>query len=266
MDSWFTLLARTVLILIQPVALLWLGLIALTVVLARSRQRAAAVGAALLLLFVQVIGGTRVPVWMVARLERPFAGMQPEALPVCDAIVLLGGCVEPSANEVGDLHLTTAGDRVAMALELVRLGKAPVLCLGGGTAGRATHLGVEADLLKRAIEARHLAAGPVFSLGACADTHDEALRLRALAGPAGWKRLLLVTSAAHQRRALATFRHAGFEVVPVPCNFLTGLSPEALPPQLGVPSWSGFFLTSIWIHEQIGWLEYRRRGWLGTGP
>jgi uncharacterized SAM-binding protein YcdF (DUF218 family) len=102
----------------------------------------------------------------------------------------------------------------------------------------------------------------VVSFGACRNTHDEALRLRALALENGWRRFLLVTSASHQRRALATFRQQGLEVVAAPCNFLTTLSPEAEPPIFGIPTNLGFVFASTWLHEEIGWLEYRRRGWV----
>jgi uncharacterized SAM-binding protein YcdF (DUF218 family) len=265
LDAWFTPLARTVLALMQPVALLWLGLLVLTVSLWRSRQRTAAGGAALLLLFVQVIGGTNFSVLLLASLERPFAGVKSEDLPVCDAIVLLGGGVEPSPHEVGKLHLTIAGDRLVMALELVRLGKAPVLCVGGGTGNLDRRRWVEADLVKQAIEERQLSTVPVISLGACSDTHDEAVRVRGLADKRGWKRVLLVTSAFHLRRAVATFQHLGLEVVPAPCNFLTVMSPEAEPPIFGLPTTLGFLFTSTWLHEEIGWLEYRRRGWIPAG-
>ena len=263
MDSWFTSLTRTALALIQPVALLWLGLIVLTVVLWRTRQRTAAGLAAVLLLFVQVIGGTNFSGLLLGALERPYLGVRSEDLPVCDAIVMLGGGVEPSPNEVGNLHLTSAGDRLFKALELVRLGKARALCVsGGGATGRPRW--VEADLIKQAIDERHLASVPVFSFGACLDTHDEALHLRRLAGEYGWKRFLLVTSAVHQRRALATFRHEGLEVFPAACNFFTGISPDAEPPIFGLPTALGFVFTSTWLHEEIGWLEYRRRGWIGS--
>lgn len=263
-DSWLSPILRTVLVLIQPVALLWLGLIVLTVALWRTRQRAAAGGAAALALFVQVIGGTNFSVLLLGGLERPYSGVKPEDLPVCDAIVLLGGGVEPSPKEVGNLHLTSAGDRLVMALELVRLGKAPALCVSGGTATMGRHRWVEADVIKQAIDERHLVSIPVFSFGACLDTHDEALHLRHLAGEHGWKRFLLVTSAAHQRRALATFRHEGLDVVPAACNFLTEMSPAAEPPIFGLPTLVGFLLTSTWLHEEIGWLEYRRRGWISA--
>lgn len=262
MNSLLVPILRTVLELLQPVALLWLGLLVLTVVLWRARQRTAAGFAALLWLFVQIIGGTNFSVLMLGRLEQPFYGLKPEDLPACDAIVLLGGGVEPAPNEVGNLHLTIAGDRVMMALELARLGKAPALCVSGGSATTGRQHWVEADLIKQAIDERHLTTIPVFSFGECLDTHDEALHLRRLAAKHGWKRFLLVTSAAHQRRALATFRHEGLEVIPAPCNFLTAMSPDTQPPLFGIPSYFGFMLTSTWLHEEIGWLEYRRRGWI----
>ncbi|HYR59182.1 MAG TPA: YdcF family protein, partial [Chthoniobacteraceae bacterium] len=221
-ESFFPPIARTIVALLQPVALVWLGLIALTVALWIKRQRAFAGGAAALALFVQVIGGTGFSTMLLGNLERPFAGVKAEDLPVCDAIVMLGGAVEPSLNEVGNLHLTAAGDRLVMALELVRLKKAPALCVSGGDARLRGARWIEADVVKHAIDDRQLASVPVVSFGASLDTHDEALHLRRLAVERGWKRFLLVTSAAHQRRALAVFRHEGLDVVPAPCNFFTG--------------------------------------------
>lgn len=261
-EAIYSSIARTALGLIQPIALLWLGLIVLTIALWRSRQRTFAAAAALLVLFVQVVGGTNLSVLLLERLERPFAGTKPEDLPVCDAIVMLGGTIEPSLHEVGHLHLTIAGDRLVMALELVRLRKAPALCVSGGKATFGRKHWIEADLIKKAIDDRGLSPIPVFSLGECLDTHDEAVRLRRLAAGHGWKRILLVTSAVHQRRALAVFRHEGLDVIPAPCNFLTAMSPAAEPPSFGVPNSLGFILISTWLHEEIGWLEYWRRGWL----
>lgn len=262
----YSLVARTTLKLIQPVSLVWLGLIVLTVALWWKRQRTFALFSGLLLLFVQTVGGTAFTIFLLERLERPFAGVKVENLPTCDAIVMLGGAVEPSPNEVGRLHLTNAGDRLVMALELVRLGKAPILCVSGGHAKFRTYRWVEADMIKAALDERKLSSVPVISFGARVDTHDEAVYAHRLAAERGWKRILLVTSAAHMRRSLAAFRHEGLEVVPAPCNFLTAMSPEANPPLFGVPGFLGFMNLSTWLHEEIGWLEYRRRGWVAPPP
>ncbi|MEA3212156.1 MAG: hypothetical protein QOE70_5213 [Chthoniobacter sp.] len=264
MDSWFSYFGHAALTLVAPIGMLWLGLAVLTAALWWKRQRRFALASGILLFFVQLIGGTGFSGALVNGLERPYAGLTPERIPTCDAVVMLGGGVEPSPYEVARLHLTAAGDRVAMALELMRLGKASALCVSGGHATRDEHRWIEADLLKQAILERQLTTAPVFSLGGCADTHDEALRVRQLAQEQGWKRLLLVTSAVHQRRALATFRHAGLDVVAAPCNFLTTMSPDTGPPALGLPSHLGFLLCSVWLREEIGWWEYRRRGWIGS--
>jgi uncharacterized SAM-binding protein YcdF (DUF218 family) len=102
----------------------------------------------------------------------------------------------------------------------------------------------------------------MIALGANGDTHDEALKVRALATERGWRRVLLVTSANHLRRASATFRAQGFEVISAPCNFLTNVSTEPGPSGLLVPRYDGFVKAAIYLHEQAGWWMYRRRGWI----
>jgi hypothetical protein len=34
------------------------------------------------------------------------------------------------------------------------------------------------------------------------------------------------------------------------------------PPIFGIPDTFGFICVSTWLHEKIGWIEYRRRGWI----
>ena len=106
----------------------------------------------------------------------------------------------------------------------------------------------------------------IIPLPACADTHDEATHVRALATERGWHRILLVTSATHMRRAAALFRTQGIEAIPVPCNFLTNVSTAPGPQAVCVPSWGGFEKIAVWLHEEVGWLEYRRRGWISAPP
>ncbi len=204
---------------------------------------------------------------MVASLERPFAASDVENLPTCDAVVMLGGGLEPSRYEVGGLHFTKAGDRIIMALDLMRRGKAPVLVLGGAAAQMDGSLHVEADLARDWLAVWKLpsdARQRVISLGINGNTHDEALKVRELASSQGWQRILLVTSAFHMKRAAAVFRSTtGVEIIPAPCNFLTEVSTAPSPPGWHIPTWSGFEKISIWLHEKVGWAIYRRRGWIG---
>ena len=183
-------------------------------------------------------------------------------LPKADAIVVLGGGGEPSRYEVGNLHLTFAGDRLITGLELARLGKAGTLVVGGSGVELDGTPRVEGDLVRDWIMQRKLVDVPVLSLGHRANTRDEAVHVRALLRERGWRRVLLVTSAFHMRRAAAVFGSAGIEVTPAPCNFLTEISLAPSPPGIGVPRSGNLHKTSIWLHEQIGWLMYRKRGWI----
>jgi uncharacterized SAM-binding protein YcdF (DUF218 family) len=247
--------------LLEPIGLVWACLLVLTVALWRKGRRYAW-ATLLLAALLYVFGSTGLPGWLVQRLERPYAGVKIAALPRADAIVVLGGGAEPSRHEAGGLHLTFAGDRLLMALELSRAGKAPVVVLGGAF---VTLDGVEHDeseLVRRYLTERSLARGEIVALPRCEDTHDEALRIRTLFHDRGWSRVLLVTSANHMRRAEATFRAAGVAVTPAPCNFLSQVSLGESPGGFSVPRAGGFMKFGVWLHEQVGWWMYSWRGWL----
>ena len=259
-------LLHQALALLAPVGLVWGALLVLTALLWRRRLRGLAAVAAALVVFITIIGGTSVPGKLLGALERPYAGVQPEALPVADAVVLLGGGAEASRYEAGGVHLSVAGDRLAMAAELMRLGKAPVLLLGGNAGTLDGRLVIEAEIVKNLLTHWGVPADAMIPLGGNADTHEEAIDVRDLAREHGWHRVLLVTSANHMRRASATLRHMGVEVTPVPCNFLTSVSTEDVPWGLSVPGTDGFVKMGVWLHEEVGWLVYRRRGWLAEPP
>ena len=250
--------------LLEPIGIIWLCLLVLTVWLAIKRQWGSALFAGLVALFVTIIGGTGLPGRLLGSLERPYAGVPIDALPTADAIVLLGGGAAPSRFEAQGVHLTPAGDRLVMAREIFRLGKAPVLLLGGNANKLDGVVRFEGDIVRDLLDhVGKVLAEAMIPLGANEDTHDEALKVRALATERGWHRVLLVTSANHMRRASAVFRAQGLEVIPVPCNFLTTVATAPPPPGVSVPRYDGFLKMAIWLHEEVGWWEYRRgAGWI----
>ena len=254
---------RQLLQLIAPVGFVWFCLLLLTGALWWKKQRRFALATGALALFITIIGSTSVPGRLLGSLEKPYAGIAFESLPTADAIVLLGGGASPSRYEAQAVHLSIAGDRLVMAHALYQMGKAPVLLLGGN-ANKLDHvIRFESEIVRDLLVTWGLPREAMIPLAANRDTHDEALKVRALATERGWRRILLVTSANHMRRASATFRAQGLEVIPVPCNFLTTISTAPAPPGLSVPGYDGFWKMSIWLHEQAGWFIYRSRGWIG---
>jgi uncharacterized SAM-binding protein YcdF (DUF218 family) len=215
-----------------------------------------------LVVFITVIGSTSVPGKLLGSLERPYVGVKLAELPTADAVVLLGGGAQGSRYEVGGVHLSIAGDRLVTAAEVMRLGKAPVLLLGGAWGKLDGQVISESEITRELLTHWGVLAEAMIPLGNNGDTHDEALKVSAVAKQRGWRRVLLVTSANHMRRAAATFRHVGLEVTLVPCNFLTSVGTGEVPFVPSVPGPDGFVKTGIWLHEQVGWLMYWRRGWL----
>ena len=64
------------------------------------------------------------------------------------------------------------------------------------------------------------------------------------------------------RRASAVFRAQGLDVIPVPCNFITTVSTAPSQFRILVPRYEGFFKVATWLHEEVGWMVYRQRGWI----
>lgn len=249
---------------LQPLTLLWLAIVAVAAWQALRGRLRRAIGPALLALTIWLVGGTRIPLELAADLERPWAGFDVDRLPIADAVVMPGGEIAPSSNDVFGFDLRDASDRALTAAEIVRRGKAGALVLGGSRHGPDRDRGVgptEGDLLRRWFEAWGVVGVPVLDLGDCRDTHDEALATAALARERGWKRVILVTSASHMRRAEAVFRKAGLGVVPAPCDF-QALSRIEEPGEPRLLSLEGFEHLGAWIHERLGWWAYRMRGWV----
>ena len=200
---------------------------------------------------------------LLASLESQWPPVDVAQLPECDAIVVLGGGVEPSESEPAGIHLKGASDRLFAALALAKKGRGRLILIGGGSFQRETGVDVfEGEGAKRWVEEWQLSPVPLQSLGPCRDTHDEAVRVAALVAQHGWKRVALVTSAYHMTRSKAVFEKAGTVVVPVPCNYLSAYMQQRHVKWLDVPKSGNLAHFEAWMHEIIGWWAYRLCGWV----
>jgi uncharacterized SAM-binding protein YcdF (DUF218 family) len=166
-----------------------------------------------------------------------------------DAVVAL------SAGVSADGYLPQQGlDRLIKAVELVKSGVAPVLVVtreerridGGKTATSADQQRIIA-----------LAGIPhILSTVAVKSTHDEAMQIARLATNHGWKRIVLVTSPFHSRRACGTFEKAGLIISCVPSD-----SRDVAIRNLKFPS-DRIQAFRMWLYETAGTLRYRQLDWL----
>lgn len=167
-----------------------------------------------------------------------------------DAIVVL------SAGIRNDGRLNGIGvDRLLEGARLVRAGVGHRLVVsriftvvGGDT--------VTSDRDQKAILASAGFDGDLEILGPVGTTRLEAVRAREMADRQGWKRIIVVTSPIHTRRACAAFDTVGLTVTCRP-------SPErtfALD-RLGAPRDRTVAIGQM-LYESLGWWEYRVRGWI----
>ena len=248
--------------LLEPIGLIWAALLAGAVWQFCRGRRGLGLLALLLAAFIHLIGGTGFSTWLLAGLERPYDPLGHAPPRQADAVVMLGGTHTFTIRSPLHLGVGEAADRILTAVELVRTTHAPALVLGGSKYEYQGQMRPDSELLVAWFRAWNLPTGEIHLLGICANTHDEAERTAQLAKSKGWKRILVVTSGYHLRRAEATFRKLGLEITPVGAEFL-GLDGGG-PDQrfLPVPQVRGFQLMNFWVHEQIGWFYYRWKGWI----
>ncbi len=207
---------------------------------------------------------------LVWGLEERSAALTPAVLPEGDAIVVLGGGLRAALPPRTGVEVNEAGDRLLTGLRLLRAERAPLLLLSGGTVSftgqdpappearsarrLALELGVPAERILLSERAR--------------TTAEEARDLARLGGERGWRSVLLVTSALHMPRALATMRRGtSLTVVPVATDYLLPARGSLGTPTPGsvllalLPDAGSLLLSTLAIKEHLGLLVYRLKGW-----
>lgn len=205
---------------------------------------------------------TPVTSWLMRDLEGQFPKVAPKDAASVDAIICLGGGAEPSLSEPTGAGFNGSADRLTTSLALLGAGKAGTLIVSGGDYKDKTRRYSEADAVVAWLKQAVKPAQEVISLGMCADTHDEAMKVADIARQRGWKQLILVTSASHMKRAHATFVKAGLQVQAVPCDYVSSFNRIGSVRWLHLPSSGPLTNFEAWLHEQLGLLLYRLRGWI----
>jgi uncharacterized SAM-binding protein YcdF (DUF218 family) len=168
-----------------------------------------------------------------------------------DAIVVL------SASVTSDGDLSPAGaDRLLAGLDLYRKGLAPRLILSRvKNPSYDVRLRTSDEDQRRLIRTTGLEPETIV-LDPVGTTRVEAIRAAEVASGNHWRRVIVVTSPVHTRRACATFEKVGFEVSCQPSrDRTTGIEDQQTP----VDRARAF---GQWLYEALGWRVYRARGWI----
>jgi len=251
------LLSKLFVVLTQPLA--WVvALLAVSLLMPRravpSRTLA---GLALGLLL--LLGWLPLPDALIRNLESHYAEMSPAAqLQGYVGMVVLGGSTD--AGYVAQDHtqpvLNSAAERITAPLALLHANPQLRVIYTGGDGSLQRSGPSEAEQARRFFEAVGVSSPFVQYEAASRTTHENAMLSAQLPGVDIRQRWLLVTSAWHMPRAMATFAQAGWNVTPYPVDFRTGSNTP----------WTAYSLADgarrwqLALHELLGIAAYRVMG------
>lgn len=199
--------------------------------------------------------------WAVASLERQYPARSMAETPEADVAIVLGGVLgQPQPPRTG-LDLTDASDRVLHAARLYRAGKARRILVSAGNIPWASAVKPEADLIKELLIEWGVAAEAIELGTASRNTYENAREIERMWKARGFKSALLVTSAMHMPRAMATFRRAGVSVIASTTDVRVTDS-DGVDPLAWLPNAGSLAMTTSAVKEWIGYLAYKARGYL----
>jgi uncharacterized SAM-binding protein YcdF (DUF218 family) len=180
--------------------------------------------------------------------------LQAQNLGRAQAIVILGAGQRIDMPEYGGpTPNRLALERLRYGARLARLSGLPILVSGGAPTGERP----EAELMAASLS-EDFGVEPRWLEDTSLDTADNATFSTRMLRNAGIERVVLVTHAAHMRRAVGEFAAQGLEVIPAPTAFLSSTSAgeefrDYLPgPSAAYESW-------LVTHEWLGLLAQKLR-------
>lgn len=195
---------------------------------------------------------------LVGSLEQRFAPRAPDEVPTADAIVVLGGGVGPATSPRLYPDLNDGGDRLWYGARLYRANAAPrVIVTGGAPPGRSAPT---APAMKILLVDWGVPADSILVESRSNTTYENARFTAKLARTRGLEQIILVTSAAHMRRAFATFRSTSLKIFPAPTDYRKIREPFTVMSLL--PDADGLSKSTTAAHEYVGHLYYDLRGWI----
>ena len=242
----------------QPLA--WVALLVLASVLLINasppwafRLGATAVGLLLLL------GWEPLPNAALRYLEAQYpAAAQDQSWETQVGVIVLGGALEPAYawTVPGQSALNDAAERMTEVAPLLQRSPHLQVLFTGGEGHLFGTGPSEAERARRFFQAQGVPSDKLLLESKSRTTFENAVLSRRVAGVDATQPWLLLTSAYHMPRSMATFQKAGWNVTAYPVDFRSGLATpwSQYSMDQGVKRWR------LALHEMLGLLAYRLAG------
>ena len=197
---------------------------------------------------------------LLGHLERDFPSIAMSEIPLDECIIVLGGAVQPPMPPRLDIDMNDGVDRVYKASQLYRAGKGRSIIVAGGNQPWSPFVQSEASAILELLVDWGVPASAIVPEGDSRNTRENALNSLEIIRDLGCSQPLLVTSAAHMTRSVATFKKLGVVVFPVSADVKVVSNPNFSVFDF-LPDAGALATTSAVIREWIGRKVYQWRDW-----
>ena len=247
-------------ILIYPLDLALLLCIAAFALSFAGRARALKVSLAVAVILLWLASTPVFASLLTVILEEQNSSVPIETISPKDVAIVLSGGLAQRRSTLDAPHMGPTGDRVMQAALLWRAGKVQTIIVSGGNLPWARSSATEASLAAELLEAYGVPPDSIIVESNSRNTHENAINTAVIWLERRFRSGLLVTSATHMPRGLASFRKAGLDVAPWPADF------RAQYPLVNsvfdfLPDAGALEMTTTAIKEWLGLAVYRLRGW-----
>jgi uncharacterized SAM-binding protein YcdF (DUF218 family) len=250
--------SKILVLLTQPLA--WVALLLVLAFFQFPRKPLRArkfLGGALVVLL--LTGWLPLPDTIIRHLENQYPEVAlGQALSDFEGAIILGGSQETADISQAHSHpqLNSSAERLTVAVSLAQRHPALKLVFTGGEGALVASGPTEAQRSKVFFDSMGIAANRVQYESTSRNTHENATLTRQLAGVDPHKRWLLITSAWHMPRSLATFQKQGWNVTAYPVDYRTA----------DQTAWTDYSMKQgaerwqLALHELVGIAAYRVTG------
>ena len=200
---------------------------------------------------------------ILMRWEQRYPTIETSRAEQADLILVLGGGIKGTAPGIrAEADLGDAADRVWAGARLYREGKAPKILVSGGTQPWLGQTTSEADGMSRFLTDLGVPADKVVLESDSQTTYENAVRSAPIIRMMGAQRVLLVTSAFHMQRSLATHQTLMPQIEWIPFSTDVKVVPRQASLLQWLPSVDVLESSQQYLRERVGIWVYRYRGWL----
>ena len=227
---------------------------------------------AVVVLYVLFAGNKLPGSWLIRRLEQTYPVY--EGGESADAIVVLGGGTVTKSAPRRMVEINGAGDRILYAVQLYRESAADLILAGGSyiswLEGETESSSPASEMAELMTDVLDVPDTVLLIQDRSLNTYEEAVEDAKLLNERGLKKILLVSSATHLRRAVPLFEKQGLEVIPAPTDFSFSDREWENLLRFDAATAYTFFIPTIGnmetlqnaMKEYIGYFIYQLRGWI----